>query len=254
MRDKLLYYSTVISVLVNILFVILVGNSDIFQQQATKNEIRAMHIKIVRPPIKKKKAPPKKKLPPPIKKPPPVKQLPPPPTPVVQHTVVQRVIVPPKPQPIAVVSSSKGNETISAPTTPVAPPVQPAPTPPAPVVVATPPPPKPPPPPPPVEAPPAPKLVRLVVRAQAAPVGVFRDVTIPQDLDPSTLTATDVTVYFRVDESGNAHFERMSPPTTGSSELDDQIRKIIGEQKFQPATNPAGMPVSSEDKHEFSIQ
>jgi hypothetical protein len=252
MRDKLLIYSTVISILVNILFVILVGNSDIFQVQAIKNELHAQHIKLVRPPIKRP-PPPKRKPPPPPKQQ--VKQLPPPPTP---QPVVQRQIVQPIHQaaPVQVpISSPKGNE-VAGPTTQTPPPAvvaPPAPTPPpAPPPVVAPPPPVVVAPPPPVVV--APTKPRKPVHTVPEAIGNWADtIQMPDGVGAGDLSATDIVATFLVDASGHAHFERMKPKSTGNRDIDDAIKNAIESIKFIPATDDDGNPKAAEYSHEFTI-
>jgi hypothetical protein len=90
------------------------------------------------------------------------------------------------------------------------------------------------------------------IRPSPQPIGQFKDVTVPGDVDPTTLASTDVIAYFTVDPSGHAHFQRVSP-STGNDELDNEIRRIVEEQIFKPATDHDGNPISFPCSHEFAI-
>ena len=86
LADRILAYSVVGSVFINIGWLLWVGNSDLFGGAASLSDLKPQLIKIVKPPIPQKPKP-KKKEPPP----PPPKHQPPPPK--------QRPLKPPPPRP-----------------------------------------------------------------------------------------------------------------------------------------------------------
>lgn len=260
LADRILAYSVIGSVLVNLGWLAWVSNSDLFGSATNLADLKPQLIKIVKPipqkpkPKKKEKPPP----PPPKQKPPPkVKPLkPPPPHPQPRQ---QR----PQPVPlhrvaVATTKSTHAVSTVTVPETapntdqrPTASGDSPLPTPPAP----TPPPPTPPAPPPPAPTPPAPapvvhhdpppppvhhdpppprhpdNWVPIAVQEASAPDNV--DVSI-DGIDGASITNKEVVISFIIDGTGRVRNARVKT-SCGNSELDNRVLEAIKRARCQPA-------------------
>ena len=264
-RKKLLAWAFAASVVINITFLVLVGNSDVFQHADVLRDLRAQEIKVYKPPIPQKPRPkPKPKIKPPKPKPPPPKPkqaVKPPPQlkPVVHHA-------PPPPRvrvavstgshvssPNGVAMPTNPGGTVGVPTASVTPP-QPAPTPPpqpkpTPSPPAPTPPPQPKPEPKPASPPPAPKPA-IPDRVTPEIIGSWSDFTLPGDVDMSTITNTTINATWDVDTSGHARDIKFD--SSGNDEVDERIREFIRDHHYEPAVQN-GVPEDSPMEHEFDI-
>src|ERR1700694_4337104 len=100
-RERLLGYSLLASVLANVTLIVMVGNSDIFQVEATKQALQQAKVVHIRPPVKKRPPPPNPQQ---VHPPPP----PPQPRPQVVHQVTPPPVVHTPPPPAPIVASPKG--------------------------------------------------------------------------------------------------------------------------------------------------
>jgi TonB family protein len=254
-RDRLLGISFLASIVINVLFVVLIGNSHIFD---TPTPPKAMTIHTIKPPIfvKKPKEPPKPPPPPKVK-------------PVVVKTPVVKTVVTPTQHvtyiPHVATTTSTSPSAVVVPSTPEVAPVAiatapsdnnvPTPNPPAPTPPPTPTPvaagPAPAPPAP--AAPPAP--VRDAIPDQANPVQIG---SFPSDLssevsyDPTTLLTTTVTISFIVEPDGSVKNIKFSQ-RTGNDDLDDLLQKLVEDSKWHPAVQD-GVPREKRFAQTFNLQ
>jgi hypothetical protein len=257
--DNLLVGSFLASIIINVLLVVLLGNSHLFD---TPQAPKMVTIKTIRPPLLVKKPPhPPKPPPPPPQKPVVVKTPvihPPVPQPVAHVTYVPHVMtvqstapsnvavqetpqVAPVPQPTAPTT----NSTSVAPPAPPAPAPPSAPGPPAPAEA----PPGPPAPP----APPAPEHVAIPDRAEPECLTPWpTDISSEVSYDPNSLLATTVTLSFTVGVDGsvkNIAFDQR----TGNDDLDALLTKIVQDSKWKPAVQD-GTPRATHFSHVFQLQ
>ena len=277
LADRILAYSVIGSVLVNLGWLAWVSNSDLFGSAANLSDLKPQLIKIVKPPIPQKPKPKKKEKPPPPppkQKPPPkvkpLKQIKPPPPRPQPRPQPRR----PEPTPVKQVAVAHTNN-VNAPKTFEAPPPapnteigKPVESGPAPVAPPTPQPPAPPPPkteppapPPPApvkhEAPPPPPppvhhdppKPRIPDRDEPEVIGNLGDISLPQ-FDPGSLSVTSVTVTWEVDERGHAKSIKFRP--TGNSDVDEAIRNAIQGFRYKPAVHN-GVAETATLTHTFSL-
>lgn len=267
-RNKLLGWAFAASIVINITFLVLVGNSDIFQHADVLRDLRAQEIKVYKPPIPQKPRPkPKPRIkPPPKPKPPHPKQVvkpripPPPPQP---KPVVRRAAPPPRVK-VAVstgshVTSGNGPAMPANPEGEVGQPTEsvttPPPTPPPPKPTPPPPTPAPAPPPKPQPAPaPPPPAPKPAIPDRASPVpdtGNWPDLSIPGDVDLSTVTNSALIVSFEVDENGHPKHIRVKR-SCGNDDIDTQAVQTIQGMRFKPAVQN-GVPQEMDMEHEFDV-
>jgi len=281
LADRILAWSFLASVVVNIAWVALVSHSNLFGGGVVP-PTREHPVKVFKPiPVKPK--PKKKELPPPpppkqhkIQPPKPLKPLihPPRPTPprpqphpqpqlhrmdvVTTHNnnAVSPLTVPETSpntdvgKPTA--SGESAQPTPPAPAPPPPAPAPPPPAPPAPVYHAPPAPPAPvyhapPPPPPPVyHPPPKPAIPDRDEPGVPASIDTF---SLPDGTDTSTISNPNPTAEFDVDAQGHAHNIHIS---TGNPEVDRLLKEKIESTRFKPAVHN-GVPEEGHATHAFSI-
>lgn len=261
-RKRLLAWAFAASLAINFTFLLLVGNSDIFQHADVLRDLRAQQIKVYKPPIPRKPKPkPKLKPPPKPPKPKPVAKPKPLPQP---KPVVRRVVPPPRPRKMvaAATGSHSANGTIAVPVssgdvgvptnTITPPPPTPAPPQPKPTPPPTPAPAPPPPTPKPQPAPPPKPKPVLADRAVPEPDrGVWPDLSIPGDTDMSTVTNSSLVVSFEVDASGHPRHIRVKN-SCGNQDIDDAAVELIQGMRFKPAVQN-GEPEDMQMEHEFDV-
>jgi len=260
LADRILAWSFLASVVVNIAWVALVSHSNLFGGGVVP-PTREHPVKVFKPiPVKPK--PKKKELPPPpppkqhkITPPKPLKPLihPPRPTPprpqphpqpqlhrmavATTHSrnAVSTITVPETSQnPDVVKPTASGESTQPTPPAPTPPPPAPepkyvAPTPPAPVYHA------PPPPPPPVyHAPPPPRKAAIPDRDEPEAIGNIEGFSLPE-VDPASITNPTVTAEWDVDAQGHPHHIKI--PSSGNAEVDRKLLEWIQNFRFRPAAH-----------------
>ena len=266
--DRILGYSLAASLFINLGWVLWVAHSDIFGS-ANIIPLHEKPIKIFKP-IPQKPKPPKPPKPPPP--PPPQKQPKIKPPPIHIQRPTPRPPVPTHQFKVATTTNTHAVSNIVVPTTPdTAPPPQPVMPSPGPSVVAPPPPVEQPPPPvvvppPPVEPPkpePKPEVVapppppppppkpRMPDRDEPEVVGSFDDITLPS-FDPSTVSVTQISATWEVDERGHPSNIHLSPRTSGNSEVDSAIVEAIRKFRFRPRVHN-GQAEAAELSHTFSL-
>lgn len=251
LSDRILGYAFVGSVVINIVWVVLVSNSNLFGKGGVVNVLHEQRVKTFKPiPVK-----PHKVKPPP---PPPKPKIQPKITPIHPHTppqpTRQRVAVhtttnthatshqfaqSSPPAPPGPFTPTQGPTSPPAPPVPPTPPAPPAPpSPPSPPVVAPPAPPAPPPPPPPPRLPPPPpprpRNYTSIDSQEAGPVDGYASPSIPSGVDLSELTSTTITVEYEIDENGHAtgiHVTKHS----GNADVDEACVDAIRNTRFKPA-------------------
>lgn len=278
LADRILAWSFLASIVVNVGWVALVSHSNLFGGGAVpalkEHPIKVFHPIPVKPkppkPIKPPPPPPpQRKPPPPIKQiihpprpVPPRPQTPHPPPPVHQMQTVtttnKNTTTPfqmPATSPNTETTKPTASGTSSLPTPPAPTPPPPAPpqpkyeppTPPAPqqpAYHAPPPPPKPvyhPPPPPPKPA--------IPDRDEPEMKGSFSDIQLPE-FDPGSVNTTSVTVTWSVDPRGHPSDIKFRP--TGNSDVDDAIRNAVQNFRFRPAVHN-GVAQTAPMEHTFTI-
>ena len=267
--NRILGYSLAASVFINMGWVLWVAHSDIFGS-ANVVQLHEKPIKIFKP-IPQKPNPPKPPKPPPPPppqkqpkiKPPPIhiqRPTPRPPVPTHQYRVqttsnphaVSNLVMPTAPDtpPPTTPAMPSPGPTIDVPPPPVEqlpPPVVEPPVvehhdpPPPPVVEHHDPPPPPPPPPKP----------RIPDRDDPEVVGSMEDLSLPQ-FDPSTVTVTQISATWEVDERGHPTNIRLSPRTSGNGDVDSAIIDSIRKFRFRPRVHN-GQPEAAELTHSWSI-
>ena len=271
--DRILGYSVLGSVLINIGWLAWVSNSDLFGSAANLADLKPQLIKIVKPPIVQKPKP-KKKEPPP----PPPKQKPPPKIKPLKQPPRPRPRPQPRPRqtptPIKQVAVAHTNNAFAKPTFQEPPPQEntnsgkPVESGSSPVETPNPQPePKPEPRPEPKPEPrpqpqpqPKPAVIekprvveqpkpRIPDRDVPAIIGSFSDINLPQ-FDPSSVNTTSVSVTWSVDERGHPSNIKFRP--TGNSDVDDAIRSAIQGFRFKPAVHN-GVAETVTMEHRFDI-
>lgn len=274
LADRILAWSFLASVVVNIAWVALVSHSNLFGGGVVP-PTREHPVKVFKPiPVKPK--PKKKELPPPpppkqhkIQPPKPLKPLihPPRPTPPrpqphpqPSHQVpvarTNNKNAPPAPFIPDAPAADNSKPFISSPGPPVAvpkpeppveptppvqyvPPVQKAPAVQAPVYHAPPPPPPPPP----------PKKPAIPDRDEPGVPTSIDTFSLPDGTDTSTISNPNPTAEFDVDAQGHAHNIHIS---TGNPEVDRLLKEKIESTRFKPAVHN-GVPEEGHSTHAFSI-
>jgi len=273
LANRVLAYSVIGSLFVNMGWLIWVSNSNLFGG-ASPAELTPKLLKIVKPPIPQKPKPKKKEKPPPPPPkqkiiPPKVRPLKPPPP---HQTPRPR---PHQPQPLhrMAVATTKNTRAVSAISVPETAPnvdqkptasgdsavvTPPAPTPPPPTPAPPPPRPEPPapapvvhvdPPPPVHHDPPPPPKPKIPDRDEPAIIGSFSDISLPE-FDPSTLNTTSVTVTWEVDGRGHPSGIKFRP--TGNSDVDNAIRSAVQGFRFKPAAHN-GETEAAHMEHTFQL-
>ncbi len=275
LADRILLYSVVGSLLVNLGWLALVSNSNLFGGGGVA-DLTPKLVKLVKPPIPQKPKPKKPKPPPPPPKqkvvppkirplkPPPPHQVPRPqprqPTPVHRMAVatthnaraVSNVVVPETAPNVDQKPTASGDSAVVTPPAPAPPPpTPPAPTPPAPA--PAPPAPvvhhDPPPPPAPKPPPPPPSKPKIADRNEPAIIGSFSDISLPE-FDATTLNSPSVTVTWEVDERGRTSSIKFRP--TGNSDVDSAIRNAVQGFRFKPAAHN-GEAEAAHMEHTFQL-
>ena len=251
LSDRILGYAFVGSVVINIIWVALVSNSNLFGKGGVANVLHERPMKVFKPiPVKPKPKPVKPPPPPPKPKLQKIKPIihPPRPTPPqptrrpvsVAHTSNKFAKTAPSIPPSPPVNNEKPFVPDLGPPTPVAPPVPPTPpapptptpTPPAPPVIKSPPPAPPvvrlPPPPP-----PRPRNYSPIPMQEASyPEGLASDVS-AEGIDPPP-TGNKVVIAFTIDETG--HFRNVHVrESSGSTELDNRFLEAVRRGRGTPA-------------------
>ena len=250
LSDRILGYAFVGSVVINIVWVVLVSNSNLFGKGGVVNVLHEQRVKTFKPiPVKPHK----------------VKPPPPPPKPKLEKIkpITHPRPTPPQPQrhqvSVRTATNKHTTSTLTAPPAPPAPatpftPTPPGvpPTPPAPPAPPTPPappappanppappanPPAPPPPPPPPRLPPPPpprprNYSPIAVQEASYPDGLGGDVS-AEGIDPAP-TGNKVVIAFTIDETG--HFRNVHVrESCGSSELDNRFLEAVRRGRGTPA-------------------
>ena len=81
--------------------------------------------------------------------------------------------------------------------------------------------------------------------------GSFGDVALPS-FDPSTVSVTEIKATWEVDERGHPKNIRLSPSTSGNSDVDNAIMDAIGKFRYLPARHN-GVAEAVNISHVFAI-
>lgn len=268
LSDRILGYAFVGSVVINIIWVALVSNSNLFGKGGVVNPMHEVRARVYKPiPIKPKPKPVKPPPPPPKQKvQPKITPIHPhtPPQPTHQHvsvrtttnkratsTLTAQSSPPSPPGPFTPTAGPASPPSPPVPPTPPAPPSPPSP--PSPPVVAPPAPPAPPPPPPrlPPPPPPRPRNYTSIDSQEAGPVDGYADVSLPSGLSIAELSSTTVTVEYEIDENGhaiNVHVTKHS----GNSDLDEACKEAIRSTRFKPAVQDH-LKLRASGSHDFNV-
>src|SRR5579883_1704558 len=270
-NNRLLATSFVISLAINLTFLHLVGNSDLFEHADVIQDLRSQEIEVYKPPTPEKPQP-KPKIAPPKPKPaaiiqppkPTIKRtLPPPPVPQ-PHLTPPPAAAPrpthPAPQPAIFVRTRPPLPRPNArpdPFVPLGPRravTQPVPRPAVNLgshsAQGT------------ISEPPTPPVTQPVVtpkpllpdRAEPVPDtdnGNWPDVTLPDDVDVSSLTSSTIVISFEVDKRGRPRGARVKR-SSGNSEVDNEMIEAVMKMRFKPAVQN-GEAQEMEDEHAFSV-